>query len=803
MDLFNEQIKLEEEALEITKQRFEKKHNEYSQEVGVLCSMLLHKIVKSVKNECKKDIGVGAIAMNTIETFGIEESCYIALKTTLIEAKDEISLSSLCVEIGNRITQELNYRVFKNENTALYKEVVRSAYGVDTSAKKYKLINEMKHHNLYKEFSKEERAGIGLYLLNKIIEATGLVEKITRKQGKGLREITVITYTKDALKLVDKIIDNMSVLQPIHYPMIIKPRRWSGIYGGGYLTNIVKREHNLIKAKDKDAICLIQSKEKSLADVFKAINAIQETPFKINKKVLEVVKMLWEQNGDIAGLPAREVVYPAKFWNSEEERQKIIDTPEYKNVSYEYKLAKIKEKKEKSKKFTTIYKIMIADKFKDYERIYFPCLLDWRGRIYPIPQFVNPQSDDLGRSLLLFAEGKKLSQGGLRWLKIYTANCYGIDKVSFDDRVKWVDENIDRIKSFAKDPIATKWEWSEADKPFIFLACCFELAEAIDNPDFISHLPIQVDGSNNGLQHLSAILKDPVGAKATNLIDAQKPADIYQEVADVLKNLLQKDIHTLDITDEEQKKKLEYAKSLLPLITRKVVKRAVMTTPYGVTQKGIEDQFSEDLPKISKEWEVLVKNENIVRYLRAKTIEAINSVVNSAITFKEWVQECIKVFNKNNKPFYYTAPSGFVVYHKYNKTISKRISLTFEKTRYRLYLSEETGKIDTRKQILGVSPNIIHSFDASHLVKTVVSCIERGITNFCMIHDSFGTLAEDMSLMSEVLRQEFVKMYSEKDWCVYLYEQMQSQLPKAKIPTPPEALGFNISEVLKARYFFA
>ena len=72
-----------------------------------------------------------------------------------------------------------------------------------------------------------------------------------------------------------------------------------------------------------------------------------------------------------------------------------------------------------------------------------------------------------------------------------------------------------------------------------------------------------------------------------------------------------------------------------------------------------------------------------------------------------------------------------------------------------------------------------------------------------MIHDSFGTLAEDMSLMSEVLRQEFVKMYSEKDWCVYLYEQMQSQLPKAKIPTPPEALGFNISEVLKARYFFA
>jgi DNA-directed RNA polymerase, mitochondrial len=45
---------------------------------------------------------------------------------------------------------------------------------------------------------------------------------------------------------------------------------------------------------------------------------------------------------------------------------------------------------------------------------------------------MNPQSDDIGRSLLEFAEGKPLGERGAYWLAIQLANCYWKKKVSFD-----------------------------------------------------------------------------------------------------------------------------------------------------------------------------------------------------------------------------------------------------------------------------------------------------------------------------------------------------------------------------------
>ena len=48
----------------------------------------------------------------------------------------------------------------------------------------------------------------------------------------------------------------------------------------------------------------------------------------------------------------------------------------------------------------------------------------------------------------------------------------------------------------------------------------------------ISHLPISMDGSCNGYQHLSAMGLDPIGGRATNLMPFDDPEDIYQRVCD-------------------------------------------------------------------------------------------------------------------------------------------------------------------------------------------------------------------------------------------------------------------------------
>jgi DNA-directed RNA polymerase len=45
-----------------------------------------------------------------------------------------------------------------------------------------------------------------------------------------------------------------------------------------------------------------------------------------------------------------------------------------------------------------------------------------------------------------------------------------------------------------------------------------------DNPEeFVSHLPVPLDGSCNGLQHLAAMGRDVVGAQATNIVPAEVP----------------------------------------------------------------------------------------------------------------------------------------------------------------------------------------------------------------------------------------------------------------------------------------
>src|SRR5439155_22721757 len=118
-------------------------------------------------------------------------------------------------------------------------------------------------------------------------------------------------------------------------------------------------------------------------------------------------------------------------------------------------------------------RLALAEQFADDPRIYFPQQLDYRGRGYPVPQLLNPQSDHIGRSPLEFSEGKPLGERGAYWLKIHMANSYWKgNKVSFDDRLAWVHQNEPEIIAFAKDPLGGHRFWDEADKPWTFLAAC-------------------------------------------------------------------------------------------------------------------------------------------------------------------------------------------------------------------------------------------------------------------------------------------------------------------------------------------
>jgi DNA-directed RNA polymerase len=211
--------------------------------------------------------------------------------------------------------------------------------------------------------------------------------------------------------------------------------------------------------------------------------------------------------------------------------------------------------------------------------------------------------------MLTFAEAKPLGKKGLYWLKVHLANFAGKDKMSFDDRAKFVEVHMEQVRESVNDSFAENPWWMTLDDPFQGLATCHEIIKAIDSGDpesYMCSLPVHMDGSCNGLQHYAALGRDTVGGRAVNLLEGEGPEDVYVGVMDeVIRRVEEESLTelTFDTSDpdtlgKKQKKALRHnkaAKLVNGLIDRGVVKRTVMTSVYGVTYIGARTQIQEKI----------------------------------------------------------------------------------------------------------------------------------------------------------------------------------------------------------------
>ncbi|KAH9299048.1 hypothetical protein KI387_017906, partial [Taxus chinensis] len=56
-------------------------------------------------------------------------------------------------------------------------------------------------------------------------------------------------------------------------------------------------------------------------------------------------------------------------------------------------------------------------------------------------------------------------------------------------------------------------------------------------------------------------------------------------------------------------------------------------------------------------------------------------------------------------------------------------------------------------------PNFVHSLDGSHMMMTAIACNAAGLT-FAGVQDSYWTHACDVDKMNQILRENFVELYS-------------------------------------------
>lgn len=721
-----------------------------------------------------------------LNEFDLYDVAYITLKQIINAIPRREVLLTVASSIAWRLHDHMEYMHFREDKPALLRAIENNLKTATFPHKRRVILRAKRLYGIEDmPWNQEMRASIGLKLIELAIKSTGLITRQTIP--KGHYKTYILQPTDEVLEFLEKAHAQCELLDPVYYPMVVEPRDWTSLYDGGFLT----QRFPLVKTKNDIGRRLLERQD--LTEVFNACNTLQRTGYRINQRVLEVAQQLWNSGGNIAGLPSRNLEeLPDTPWTSEREYDTLKETSPELVKQWKRKATEVYDSRvrNRSKRVAVMLKLRIGDMFKDFERIYFCWSLDFRGRCYAVQSMVNPQEDDLGRSLLEFADAKDVGylSEAYDWLCIHGANKWGLDKVSFDERVEWVKENEDMILAIADDPYHFTG-WQDADEPFQYLAFCFAYRDMLHAEPI--RLPITVDGSCNGLQQFSALLRDTEGGSAVNLVPHEEPADIYSIVAEHVNQLIQE-----DITKGDQRGIVWLGK-----VDRKICKRAVMTTPYGVKLYGIKQQLMD-----------LIRKENIeiaddiygpCAYLADKLYEAISKSVTSARACMDWLQDIARVFADNNKPIIWTTPTGFLCCQNYLRSKTKRIRTMDGGIALRLRLNTYTDQADGIRQVNGISPNFIHSIDASHLMKTVNAAKEHGITDFLMVHDSFGTHAAHMGMLSRVLREEFVKMH-DVNILQKLYEELvaHNKTIGSFIPSPPEVGNLDLAKVLKSRYFF-
>lgn len=627
-------------------------------------------------------------------------------------------------------------------------------------------------------WSKKDRYAVGYQLIEAILESCPDVFErvnVTTAGPKGPVTRVSILFTDHAKSTLENRLRGMGLNMPWLLPMVCQPKPWTPTENGGYLSimrDFVKPTYGRLYEDEVPG------------SVYAAINAVQNTRWSINKNILDLAaRAVAEERDTILPVPAVAELPPevaAEVWER-------MSSAERTNIKVQRRNVHENNNKLESRRQLVHRQLGVAKKFLDAEAIYFPHCIDFRGRAYPLPQDLHPQSDDFGKAMLWFAEGKPITGDGFKWLQYHVASCYGMDKVSRDQQLDWVNATADIIRGVVEDPFDPEYLswWSKADEPWQFMAAAQELIACLDHGEgYISHLPVSVDGSCNGLQHLSAMGRDAVGAQAVNLMPGPRQ-DIYGTVAGKVARMVPE------------------GSPWKGNVTRAVVKRGVMTKPYGLTNVGMKTQLIDDR---NKTWSHVPGdiNQNAVE-MRNMMASAIESTVLASVEIMDWMQECAGLLANEDCGIAWTAPTGFRVSQAYPKTQVRRYTITgvIFSSKIERKLHEVVPGIRKSKQVLAVAPNIVHSFDAAHMMLSINKAVEEGLDAFAAVHDSFGVHAADMDRFLEIIKDQFVSIYSQpvlRD----LYVEFQRQAPKGVVIPEPPALGdFDIELVRQSEFFFA
>jgi len=682
----------------------------------------------------------------------------ITMKVVLdVLGKDSTpSLQDLTTKIGAAVQLEQRMIYYAQQEPELYKRTeffFHKSAGTQQKATVFK--RAFNRENIeWDRWDRTTNHKVGTWLLVCLIEVTGWLEQTMVRRGR--KTLKVMTYTDEFLKHRDTIIAAAESLAFCQWPMLCPPVDWSNDNSGGYLTESVRQCNPLIRK----AGSLAPRKQGDIPITM--LNNLQSQAYRVNPLIFAIADHFYEHKitvGKFRCDPPMPIPENILAEDAPDDEVKAYKRARTDAENYNAQLAQ--------KNWRTTEVMYVARKYADEQQFWMPASFDYRGRVYFQNTALNPQGTDFDKSLLLFADEGPVNE---YWLAFHVATTYGLDKETMEDRVAWTRANRSLIKRIADDPIHNH-EWREASEPWCFLASVLEYAACcIDCTKPTSGLPVGIDATCSGLQHLAAMTRCGTTAALVNVTPTPKPADAYRTVAEASLPYMSEKYHEW--------------------MNRKITKRSVMCTPYGVTQQSARNYIRMALREAGHEFD----STQLTEITNAIFRKAIPEVLPGPINVMAWLKSSAsQILDSGKETIQWTTPSGFVVSQdlRMSNTIEVQTRL-MGGARIKCKVADGYLGPDKPHHRSALAPNVVHSNDAALLHLTFAFWDQP----FTVIHDCVLGRSCDMDDMAKAIRQEFAEMYKAdvmQDWA----DEVGVDLPEELIQNT-----LDIESVNESLYFF-
>lgn len=770
--------------------------------------LLLHwfePLVEKIENERKKiKSGEAAIGRNiygpVMMLLDADRTAYITLHTAISKCMTSpggTAYTALAYEIGRNVVAEIQMGMLKVEAKDKVKEFDRQS-----RTQSYRRVNWFAKRTLENPlWERTVCASVGGQLLY-ILMYSALLEEPngevkfafdheTRKLG-AKKSQSFFVMSERAYDIIEQGHSSRQLLEPRYLPMLVEPFPFGPDLKGGYIQNQYQIISRMTPVQKK---AIIDAGE--IPHFYRCFNATGKAAWKIDRENFAAINKVWEDGGGELLVPLKHnVPMPPEVIDGDEEAVKRAKADRVRVYRRNIKL--------KGERGMFSMKMEVARLFHDRTRFYEPPQGCFRMRTYSRCGYFNHQGDDLSRGLLMFADHKEPNHD---LLKVHAANCWGhgVDKLPFAERRAWVDAHASEIIASAKGE--SEW-WKAADegvpgshdgKPWQFLQAC----RALIDDEVGGCIPIQLDGTCNGLQHYTAIGRDEVAAPHVGLFPGDAPGNLYGEVAKIAKVRVLEDsvgsdemVEFSNFSDRDNRIKMpvrEIATKLAPHIDRSACKDVVMIAVYGATAVGSRKAVAKRLAKLGFAGKDLYAAS---QYLSRVVVRSLATVCARAYAIMTWLKDVARMVTAMGQPLTWTTPLGFPVVQPYRKKSHKRVSTVLRDLHLRV--EDETVPIDARKHISSFAPNFIHSIDSTHWLMVADRCHRDGVT-VAAVHDSFWTHSATVDHMVRIIREEFVALHS-ADLLGNLKSELESKIKGLQLPAPPTYGVFDLNHVLNTQH---